>query len=135
MKVRQKWPWICWLRHGWTRPVAISGIRNSTEKKARKNAVCTPSISVESSRIMAPLVVKMKPPLTSHSAPCTLGGRRRKAARRFKSDLPVSVGPIGRAQILLQYLADRTARQGGDEIDRLRRLHATEFFLGERDQF
>src|SRR5476649_2893891 len=108
---------MCVLFHGWTRPVAIRGSNSSTEKKPRKNAVCTPSISADSSRIMAPLVVKMKPPLTSHSAPCTLGGRRRKAARTFKSDLPVSVGPIGRAQILLQYLADRTARQGGDEID------------------
>ena len=49
--------------------------------KARKNAVCTLSTCVESRRIIALLEVKMKPPLTSHSAPCTLGGRRRSQSR------------------------------------------------------
>ncbi len=77
INVRQKWPTLRWLCHGLTRPLSISGSSISTEKKARKNAVWTLSISADSSRIITPLQVKMKPPLTSHSAPCTLGGRRR----------------------------------------------------------
>jgi len=36
---------------------------------------------------MALVEVKMKPPLTSHSAPCTLGGRRRS-----QSNIPSSPG-------------------------------------------
>ena len=63
--------------HGLTRPPRISGNSISTEKKARKNAVCTLSIWVDSSRIITLVEVKMKPPLTSHRAPWTLGGRRR----------------------------------------------------------
>jgi hypothetical protein len=73
--VRQKWPAIRVECHGFTRPLSISGASIRTEKKARKNAVCTLSTCSDSSRIITPFRVKMKPPLTSHSAPCTLGGR------------------------------------------------------------
>src|SRR6185437_7792314 len=135
MAVRQKWPWIRSLCHGFTRPVSIIGASSSTEKKARKNAVCTLSTSAESRRIIALLEVKMKPPLTSHSAPCMLGGRRRSwATARRTSDLPLAAGPVGGAQILLQHLADRAARQGRREVDRLRRLHPAQSVLGERYQ-
>src|SRR6516164_1085536 len=42
--------------------------------------------------------------------------------------------PVGRAQVLLQHLAVGAARQGGDEVDRLGRLHPAELFLAQRDQ-
>ena len=72
--------------HGFTRPAAIMGSSRITEKTARKKAVCTLSTCVESKRIMALVEVKMKPPATSHRAPCTLGGRRR--SQSMHPDLP-----------------------------------------------
>ncbi len=77
MAVRQKWPARRLECHGFTRPAAIMGSRMITEMTARKKAVCTLSISVESRRIITLVEVKMKPPDTSHTAPCTLVGRPR----------------------------------------------------------
>src|SRR5258708_13642540 len=121
MEVRQKWPARRGLSHGLTRPVAISGSSRITERKARKHAVCTLSTCSDSARIITPLVVKMKPPLTSHSAPCTLGGRRRsQLPTRFSapSDFTLLADPISFAQCLLQNLPAGAPRQGGDEVDR-----------------
>src|SRR5262249_38314135 len=77
MKVRQKWPAMRLLCQGLTRPAAIIGNSRTTEMTARKKAVCTLSICADSRRIITLVEVKMKPPLTSHRAPWTLGGRRR----------------------------------------------------------
>src|SRR3984893_16451293 len=121
--------------HGFTRPAAIMGSSRITEMAARKKAVCTLSISVESRRIIALVEVKMKPPLTSHSAPCTLGGRpRSQSCIPIVLDLPLAASPAGLAQGLLEHLGDRPSRQGGDEVDRLGRLHAAQLLLGELDQ-
>src|SRR5258708_31109159 len=116
MEVRQKWPARRGLSHGLTRRVAISGSSRITEMKARKNAVCTLSTCSDSARIITPLVVKMKPPLTSHSAPCTLGGRRRsQLLTRFSapSDFTLLADPIRFSQCLLQKLADVAERLAG----------------------
>ena len=69
ISVRQKCPCRRVLFHGRTRPLIISGSSMITEKMARKNAVWTLSIWSDSRRIITPLQVKMKPPLTSQSAP------------------------------------------------------------------
>src|ERR1700694_4897904 len=96
--------------HGFTRPAAIMGSSRTSEMAARKKAVCTLSTCVESRRIIALVEVKMKPPLTSHSAPCTLGGRRRSQSCIPSSlDLPLAPGPVGLAEGLLQHLADGAA--------------------------
>ena len=68
-------------RHGLMRPLAIIGARKMTERAARKKAVCTLSIWVESRRIIALVEVKMKPPDTSHRAPLTLGVKRLSQSR------------------------------------------------------
>ncbi len=85
MKVRQKWPAMRLLSHGLTLPAAMMGNRMMSEMTARKNAVCTLSIWVDSSRIMALVAVKMKPPVTSQMAPWTFGGRRRS-----QSSMPIA---------------------------------------------
>src|SRR5476649_1627409 len=97
-------------RHGFTRPATIMGSSRITERAARKKAVCTLSTWAESRRIMALVEVKMKPPLTSHSAPCTFGGRRRsQSCTPIALDLAVAAGPVGLAQGLFQHLADGAA--------------------------
>ena len=93
MAVRQKWPAMRLECHGFTRPATIMGSSRITEMMARKKAVCTLSICVDSSRIITPVEVKMKPPLTSHNAPCTLGGRRRsQSCIRTSSIFRVAAG-------------------------------------------
>src|SRR5882757_3520716 len=135
MAVRQKWPMMRLECHGFTRPATIMGSSRITEMTARKKAVCTLSTWVESRRIIALVEVKMKPPLTSHSAPCTLGGRRRsQSCIPIALDLVFAASPVGLAQGLLEHLADRATRQGGDEVDRLGRLHTAQLLLGERDE-
>src|SRR5258708_27134969 len=117
MAVRQKWPMMRLECHGFTRPATIMGSSRIPEMTARKKAVCTLSTWVESRRIIALVEVKMKPPLTSHSAPCTLGGRRRsQSCIPIALDLAFAAGPVGLAQSLLQHFADGAARQGGDAM-------------------
>src|SRR6185503_10971309 len=131
IRVRQKCPILRWLCHGLTCPLTISGSSITTEKTARKKAVCTLSTCSDSSRIITPLQVKMKPPETSQSAPRTLGGSRRNwATARRTLDLPLVSDPVGRAQILLQHLADRAARKRRREVDRLGRLDPAQLPLG-----
>src|SRR5580704_2845822 len=102
--------------HGFTRPAAIMGSSRITERAARKKAVCTLSTWVASSRIIALVEVKMKPPLTSHSAPCTLGGRRRSQSCIPASlDLALAAGPVGLARDLLQHFADGAAVETVDQ--------------------
>src|SRR5436190_1315166 len=113
--------------HGLTRPLRISGSSSRTEKKARKNAVCTLSIWSESSRIITPLRVKMKPPLTSQSAPRTLGGRPRSwatASRTSGSQRALhqhAVEPAAELEADVLEPADHAEATGRMEPDRWRR--------------
>src|SRR5260370_18880060 len=96
--------------HGFTRPAAIMGSSRRPERGAGKKAVCTLSTCAERRRIIALVEVKMKPPLTSHSAPCTFGGRRRsQSCMPIVLDLALAAGPVGLAQGLFQHLADGAA--------------------------
>src|SRR4029077_27387 len=122
--------------HGFTRPAAIMGSSRITEMTARKKAVCTLSTCVESKRIMALVEVKMKPPDTSHRAPCTLGGRRRsQSCIPIFLDLAFAAGPVGLAQGLLEPFAPGTPGQCGGEVYRLGRFHAAQLLLGEMNEF